>query len=178
MDLAYAAFTEACVFGLDDAGICREILPKAGGSREMITLAMRCIGAQYVASLDASMEGMLSQLPKKGTRLLFARTEPSGRIVLVRSGPVQRFETLFGDDLAASSELPTERFPSLLDTDDEETALGTSAWVDEAHDVARSVEDQTEQFARTRRPSQGGLEVEAVTRRAPSTMRGFPPPPS
>ncbi len=160
MDLAYAAFTEACVFGLDDAGICREVLPKAGGSRDMITLAMRCIGAQYVASLDAAAPGMLSQLPRKGTRLLFARTEPNGRIVLVRSGPVQRFETLFGEDLAASSELPT------------------SAWVDETHDVAHPVDDQTEQFARTRRPSQGGLEVEAVTRRAPSTTRGFPPPPS
>lgn len=160
MDLAYAAFTEACVFGLDEAGICREILPKAGASRAMLTLAMRCVGAQYVASLDGSVEGFLTQVPTKGTRLLFARTEEGGRIVLVRSGPIQRFETLFGDDLSASSELATVRYPNV--DDHEDTSRGdastTRARTGETPST-RPIEDPTERFARTRRPSQGGLQV-------------------
>lgn len=106
MDFAYIAFTDDCSFGLDDAGICRAISPRAGASQEAVGIARRCVGAQYVASLDASAEGLLTQLPKPGTRLLFARTEAHGRIVL-RSGTLERFVSK--DDVTSTSELPTAR---------------------------------------------------------------------
>jgi len=110
MDFAYIAFTDDCSFGLDDAGICRAISPRAGASQDAVGIARRCVGAQYVASLDASAEGLLTQLPKPGTRLLFARTEAHGRIVLLRSGTLERFVSQ--DDVTSTSELPTVRTAS------------------------------------------------------------------
>ena len=171
MELAYEAFTETCTFGLDEAGVCVRVTALPGASKAMLAIAGRCLGAQYVASLDAAVEGLLSQLPKPGTRLLFARTEDTGRIVLVRSGPLQRFE-------ARPAELPTVK--EVEPTFDEAVEV-------EAPRTLTFQEEETAPFSRfsPRRPiaaesdpDSGDVELEAVTRRSPSTVRGFPPPPA
>jgi hypothetical protein len=99
-DIAYAAHTESCTFMLDKAGICRFVVKAGervtfGGHFESGALpahAERCIGAQYVASLALGQQGGLIELPAKGMPLLFARIEPNGRIALVRTGPLVRFQ--------------------------------------------------------------------------------------
>ncbi|MBX3232895.1 MAG: hypothetical protein KIT84_42265 [Labilithrix sp.] len=95
-EIQYAAHTATCTFLLDSEGICRRIVmvPNANATRtrEASRAAARCVGAQYVASLDASLAGMLSDMPKVGTSMLFARTDERGRISLVRTGHVTRFE--------------------------------------------------------------------------------------
>ncbi|MBS2014736.1 MAG: hypothetical protein JST00_17745 [Deltaproteobacteria bacterium] len=91
MELPYVAFTEPCVYGLDEDGVCREVVARSGASEKDVAAAKRCLGAQYVASLDARVEGLLLPLPKPGSRLLFARMGDDGRIALVRGGEVVRF---------------------------------------------------------------------------------------
>jgi hypothetical protein len=80
--------------------------PGAGQSprgRETARAAARCIGAQYVASLDAAAAGLLTDTPKVGTSMLFARSE-NGRISLVRTGHVTRFERHVEEDPFVESE--------------------------------------------------------------------------
>lgn len=96
MPIAYAAHTETCTFLLDEEGICRQIIRKAWGMQGVPRgedSAGRCIGAQYVASIDAATKGGLVALPKVGTPLLFAYVGKDGRIALVRTGPLLRFDT-------------------------------------------------------------------------------------
>lgn len=168
MDLAYAAYTEACIFGLDDAGICRTVEPRPGASEASLAMARRCIGAQYVASLDASVDGMLIPLPKPGTRLLFALTGDDGRISLVRSGPLFRFESCDDVDGVTTPELPVAR--------------DTERMADDELPPTKSYdEDPTSPFARVRPAAGAPAEPEihaVVTRRSPTTMRGFPAPPA
>ncbi len=95
--IQYAVHTATCTFLLDSEGICRKIavIPSASSTsrgRETARAAARCIGAQYVASLDAHATGLLTDTPKIGTAMLFARTDENGRISLVRTGHVTRFE--------------------------------------------------------------------------------------
>ena len=102
MDIAYAALTESCTFMLDAEGICRWVVAsnpaspanKAGARRweKSQQAAARCIGAQYVASLDVSTSGGLVDMPRVGVPMLFARVDRNGRVSLVRTGPVLRFE--------------------------------------------------------------------------------------
>lgn len=96
MHIAYAAHTDACTFYLDDDGICRRVLKKraqgASASARAEDKAERCLGAQYVASLDPNAEGFLAALPRIGVPMLFAYVGENGRIALVRTGPVLRFE--------------------------------------------------------------------------------------
>ncbi|MBX3192544.1 MAG: hypothetical protein KF819_36505 [Labilithrix sp.] len=190
MDFAYAAHTEACVFGLDDRGVCRAISPAAGVSEEMLAIAERCLGAQYVASLDRDAEGLLAHHPKPGTRLLFARTEDDGRIVLVRSGPLERFESRDDrpttPDLPADSEVETKPghpggpdtyAPSHVPSASE---VETMRRCDEHRSVV--IDDETVPFSRLRPvtgddPDAIGA-IDPVTRRSPSTVRAFPPPPA
>ncbi len=101
MHIAYAAHTEACTFYLDDEGICRRVLRKrarpltalvSGASEENGDKSERCLGAQYVASLDTSANGGLIPMPRVGVPMLFAYVSEGGRIALVRTGNVLRFE--------------------------------------------------------------------------------------
>jgi hypothetical protein len=102
MKIAYTAHTETCTLLLDEEGICRSVLARssavaAGGGRggrptRIPASAEKCIGAQYVAAIDVREAGGMLQLPKPGAQMLFARTEKNGRITLVRSAPVIRFE--------------------------------------------------------------------------------------
>jgi hypothetical protein len=94
MEIAYVAHTEACTFLLDGDGICRSFVAGAQASEATLSTAQRCVGAQYIASLDRDAEGPLIHDPKVGTRLVFAVVKDNGRVALVRSGPLVRFEAL------------------------------------------------------------------------------------
>ena len=117
LEIQYAAHTASCTFLLDSDGICRRIaMNPSGGSRarEAARAAARCVGAQYVASLDPALAGMLSDMPKVGTAMLFARTDERGRISLVRTGQVLRFER-FDTTVDDPFTVPEER-PSVVTT--------------------------------------------------------------
>ncbi len=104
MEIAYAAHTESCTFMLDANGVCRWVVATSSGVRSAQArsprweksqqAAERCIGAQYVASLDVSTKGGLLEMPRVGVPMLFARVDPTtGRVTLVRTAPILRFET-------------------------------------------------------------------------------------
>ncbi len=101
MDIAYTAHTETCTLLLDAEGICRSVLAVSsrassnGGARptRIPCSAERCVGAQYVATLDVREPGAMTAIPAPGAQMLFAKTEKNGRITLIRSAPVVRFES-------------------------------------------------------------------------------------
>lgn len=181
MSHAYAAYTEECTFGLDEGGICREILPAAGATEAMLAVARRCLGAQYVASLDRHTRGLLLADPKPGTRMLFARVEGDGHIILVRSGPLERFEILgetgtstsdANDDVPPSSSAETTRYAA------PETESFAAEEAQEV-DIEEEIEEATGILSHWR-PILTALaddDDEAVTRKSPSTLRAFPAPP-
>lgn len=104
--IAYAAHTPSCSFLLDEEGFCRKIVLK--NPRRDSRNARRCVNAQYVASLDLREAGGLVEMPRPGASMLFARIDERGRVALVRTGPVLRFETI--------------REPMRVDPDDDDTA--------------------------------------------------------
>lgn len=100
IEISYAAHTSSCTFLLDDQGICRRIVlaPKGGKRREVARTSARCIGAQYVASLDGSAAGGMVEMPRVGASMLFARVDEHGRVSLVRTGALISFESRAGED--------------------------------------------------------------------------------
>jgi hypothetical protein len=77
--------------------------PKRGSSskgKDAARAATRCVGAQYVASLDPTVSGMLAEMPRVGAAMLFARVDGRGRVSLVRTGVVTRFESHHEDPFA------------------------------------------------------------------------------
>ncbi|MBX3201449.1 MAG: hypothetical protein KF894_25155 [Labilithrix sp.] len=115
-EITYAAHTSSCTFLLDAEGVCRRIVvaPSAnrpGSStkgRDAARSAARCVGAQYVASLDPSVSGMLAEMPRVGASMLFARVDERGRVSLVRTGLVTRFEShRVEDPFAEVPQLPS-----------------------------------------------------------------------
>jgi hypothetical protein len=114
MSFAYAAHTHACTFLLDDGGICRRVLlhqkrltlrSSEGhpGDDDETRAARRCIGAQYVASLDVRTEGGLVPMPRVGSPMLFAVVGDDGRVAIVRSGALVRFDSLEEPDSGVRS---------------------------------------------------------------------------
>ncbi len=98
IDIIYAAHTASCTFLLDSEGICRRIVVAPKGKRSASRTASRCVGAQYVASLDGSAAGGLVEMPRVGASMLFARVDDNGRISLVRTATVTSFESKAGED--------------------------------------------------------------------------------
>ncbi len=92
MELAYAAHSARCALLLDAEGICRWFLLKVEDEGVSAT-AKRCIGAQFVATLDPDAPGLLGPDPEVGKSILFARVD-DGRVSLVRFGPLVQFDTL------------------------------------------------------------------------------------
>jgi hypothetical protein len=97
MEISYAAYTDSATFMLDAKGICLWVAPSpsSNGTGEMWRgreAADRCVGAQYVASIDMDVQGGLVELPKIGAPLIFAAVDENGRVSLLRSGPLLRFE--------------------------------------------------------------------------------------
>ena len=103
--VAYAATTEGCTFLLDEDGVCRRVLLRHErratdatlGGRTRSQAARRCIGAQYVASIDVRVDGGLVPMPRLGMPMLFAYTDDDGRLAVVRTGALARFETVGGE---------------------------------------------------------------------------------
>jgi hypothetical protein len=101
IDAAYAAYTDACTFFLDENGVCvRVILTRRApdeltlGGRTRARAADRCVGAQYVASIAPGVAGSLVSTPEFGAPMLFAYLGADGRIGVIRTGPLVRFENL------------------------------------------------------------------------------------
>jgi hypothetical protein len=164
MQIAYAAHTDACTFYLDEEGICRRVVRKRSkiASDEK---AERCLGAQYVASLDAEGGGLVA-LPRVGMPMLFAYVGENGRIALVRTGAVVRFE-----ESGAIGDRPSQRetTPSLPDGDAPaaKPGSGVRARPDEDDDD----DDDPRTWVDGRRFGEAQLppteEIPAVTERAP-----------
>ena len=89
---AYAAHTRNAVFYLDDEGVCQDVAGTDGAPAP--TELLRCIGAQYVASLDLRQESGLAPLPREGASMLFVVADAHMRFSLVRTATLERFETL------------------------------------------------------------------------------------
>jgi hypothetical protein len=90
MEIVYAAHTETATLMLDDAGVCRWAVSAPG-----MTASQGCeriVGAQYVASLDRGSDKGLAALPEVGMPMLFAVADEQGRISLVRTSVLLRFE--------------------------------------------------------------------------------------
>lgn len=112
MQLAYVAHSERCALLLDEDGICQWFVPKVD-DESVVAGAKRCIGAQFVATLDPEATGLLGHDPSVGKNILLARVD-DGRVSLVRFGPLVRFDTLDG---LAPRELPepkTGELPRLV----------------------------------------------------------------
>ncbi len=123
MDLAYVAHSERCALLLDREGICRWVVPKVDPADASVASAKRCIGAQYVATLDRDAPGYMGHEPRVGTNMLFA-TVTNGRVSLLRFGPLQAFEKL---DSAASEAPVTVTQPSEEMLDDSEDVAPVEA---------------------------------------------------
>lgn len=91
--IRYIAHADSAALLLDEDGICRaSVIKKHGRGRAPRPEELeRCVGAQYVASLDPDVEGLLAHEPEVGKRALFAQVE-RGRIVVFRFGPLVDFE--------------------------------------------------------------------------------------
>ncbi len=115
--VSYAAHTSSCTFLLDAEGICRRIVMAPKGKRRATSrTAVRCVGAQYVASLDGSAAGGLVEMPRVGAAMLFARVDERGRVVLVRTGIVTSFESNAGEDPFVEPEDEETVRPSVEDS--------------------------------------------------------------
>jgi hypothetical protein len=98
VEILYSATTDTATFLLDADGVCRWVTaagPVAkDGSWRGKEAAEHCVGAQYVASIDMRVAGGLVDLPRVGAHLVFAARDPqTGRIALLRTGPLVRFTT-------------------------------------------------------------------------------------
>jgi hypothetical protein len=125
VDYAYAAHTERCTYLLDAEGVCRRVIvanPRMGertmGGRLTSEAARMCVGAQYVASIDPRADGCLVPLPRPGAQMLFAYAGPDGRLALVRTAALTRFDSIGAD------ESQERTYPSIIleDLSDEDVA--------------------------------------------------------
>ena len=96
MDVAYVAQTESCVFLLDGDGFCRAAIPNPEADDAARKAAQRCMDAQYVASLDIDVDGILVADPKPGRQLLFAKVSPQGKVALIRTAILLEMRSLDG----------------------------------------------------------------------------------
>lgn len=87
-EMAYAVHTATCTYLLDEDGICRWIISQQG----MVPAHVRqCIGAQFVACVDVTIEGALAPQLRVGGRALFVQNA-GDRMVLLRTGPIQHLD--------------------------------------------------------------------------------------
>jgi hypothetical protein len=99
MTVAYVAETKDHVLMLDDEGVCvhvhRRHVDCRGSAGPVIDAtggAARCVGAQYVAAIDPAASGFLVEAPTLGAPMLFAKVGPSGKVAVIRTGPLRHFE--------------------------------------------------------------------------------------
>lgn len=136
--IAYAAHTRGYTFLLDENGICRRVLITVEGKVDNsgIQVAERCVGAQYIASLDVSVSGGLIKDPTVGVPLLFARID-NGRIALVRTSPLERFDSYEDAD--------TRRYADATETQEIEPLTENSPVVHTAESAPETEHDLEEE---------------------------------
>lgn len=166
MDIAYVATTDAATFMLDGSGVCRWVTSVAGNGHSK-EAADRCVGAQYVASIDTTVEGALVELPRVGKPMIFAAVGADGRVSLVRTGALLKFEAKRKPSSGVHERptRPTGFAPVQIRSRDE-----SSDDFGDINDVYRN-EPATSRFTPPRVP---------VTAAPPSqarTLRSAPPPP-
>lgn len=110
----YIAHAESAALLLDGAGVCRWFVHKRPDDPEAPRASdlRRCVGAQFVATLDAAAPGQLLHEPEVGKRALFARVE-EGRIVVFRFGPLVDFEHVAHSEAARVVPAADESDPTL-----------------------------------------------------------------
>jgi hypothetical protein len=181
LDYAYAAHTDSCIFLLDAQGYCREILPALREDRTEPTRprsAERCVGAQYVASLDSDAEGGLSDMPHVGAPMLFARIETGGRIALIRTSPLLKFETRAAA-LARSSMPPSSAIAFPLVTPPDPGSLPRFDSVDRIQiDADVPTTRHVSHLARAAAPPPPSIALESATSHYRPRMASAPPPSS
>jgi len=72
---------------LDENGVCEWAAPTGTGK-----VPERIVGAQFVASLDVEAPGALVSTPREGVPMLFAAISDDGRVSLVRTTTLLRFD--------------------------------------------------------------------------------------
>jgi hypothetical protein len=180
--VAYIAYTERNVLMLDGEGVCIRVEPLSGRGLSPARIAgrrspdqpaaagsdgaLRCIGAQYVASIDPGEPGGLAHLPRAGISMLFAAVDPSGRIFCVMAGPLTHFESSAADDSGVhSTPNDTQKQASLSFDDATDPGLHISLADDDA-------ELETTPYEVSRPPSSP-----APSTRSAYGRRDTPPPP-
>jgi len=89
-DMAYAVHTRTCTYLLDEEGVCRWVLSPTG---TIPPDGQRSVGAQFVACLDLRVAGGLVGELLIGASILFARRDDeTGRLVLLRTSPIEYVE--------------------------------------------------------------------------------------
>ncbi|MFO0613864.1 MAG: hypothetical protein U0414_14830 [Polyangiaceae bacterium] len=161
VDIAYTVHTKSCSFMLDDAGMCRRILSSTGMVPPDIK---QCIGAQFVACLDLTLEGGLAGELLLGAAALFVKQDATGRMQLLRTGMIFQVETR--PDLAAL-EAAAETGPPARSASGPAEALD-GPFEEETEDLPPP------SFAETPVPSRGGDTIpppKPTLKRAPESLR-------
>jgi hypothetical protein len=149
--IAYAAHTDTCTFYLDEDGICRRVVRHRGDVARDADPAQRCVGAQYVASLDPTARGMLAAMPRLGVPLIFAYVGENGRIALVRTGAISKFEPATDADASDSG---VRALPDAVDepSDDQTETQTLPVAVERERDEDDFDEGAQTTYFRTSRP--------------------------
>lgn len=152
---------------LDDGGICRWILSSTGMVPPDIK---QCIGAQFVACLDLTLEGGLAGELLLGAAALFAKQDTTGRLQLLRTGMIFQVETR--PDVSA---MPRGAFAS-QPPPPEEAALAESSELLEGpfDEQTAPLDGAPPSFADTPVPSRGGDTIpppKPTLKRAPESLR-------
>lgn len=89
-EVVYAVHTRTCSYLLDEDGVCRWIISPTG----MVPLDVRrCVGAQFVACLDSTVQGGLVGELVLGASGLFVKHDPAtGRMILLRTTRIEHVE--------------------------------------------------------------------------------------
>jgi hypothetical protein len=89
--MAHAAHTRTCSYLLDERGVCRWIVSRQGAVPSHVN---QCVGAQFVACLDLATQGGLVGDLRAGAMALFVRNSEPGRMVLLRTAPIESVDGL------------------------------------------------------------------------------------
>jgi hypothetical protein len=87
-EMAYAVHTATCTYLLDEDGICKWIVAQQGIVPQHVR---QCIGAQFVACVDVTVEGGLVGQLRPGARALFVQNA-GDRMIMMRTGPIQHVD--------------------------------------------------------------------------------------
>ena len=123
MEVAYVAQTESCVFLLDGDGFCRAAIPNPEADDAARKAAQRCMDAQYVASLDIDVDGILVADPKPGRQLLFAMVTPQGKVALIPTAILLEMRSLDGPMPVLAPAPVVEAIDLTTDPDDSKDAI-------------------------------------------------------